>query len=330
MPAEQIADSVTAGGGRVSFSGNVAQRLLAGGFRAEVLRTNATLRKDEWIQYDKAIIDIARSRLVGVGDLMSKGLRYPVADALGVTRVEWENVSDMTPAEVSMSGVMESDNDRVVYDLEGMPLPIIHKDFNINVRVLHASRKTGQPLDTTQAQVASRKVAELIETMLFNGATVLGSNRPIYGYTTAPNRNTGSVTASWVTATGAQIIADILAMIGKAVTDNMYGPYVLYVPAAAYTHMADDYKAESDRTILERVLAIPGITAVRPTKDLAAPNVVMVQMTSDVVDMIDGMGPTMVEWDSHGGFVAHFKVFAIMAPRIRNDQLLQSGIVHYS
>ena len=327
----QVADAISAGGGGMSAAGDVASRLLQSGFKISALRTNKTLRKDEWIQYDKAVVDVARSRLVGVADLMARGLTYPIADALGVTRVEWELLSDMSPAAVTMSGVEESENDRVTFDLTGIPLPIIHKDFNINIRALHASRKTGQPLDTVQAQVAARKVAEALETILFNGATVLGTNNPIYGYTTAPNRNTGSVTANWSTvATGSQMLTDLLAMLGKAVGDNMYGPYVMYVSAAAYVRMSDDLKAASDRSIIERLLAVPGLEAIRMSKDLTGTTVLLVQMTRDVVDMIDGIQPTTVEWESHGGMVMHFKVLTIMIPRVRNDQLLNSGIVHYS
>ncbi len=326
----EIADTVSVTGSGHSSSGSVAARLLQNGFNVNALRTNDTLRKDEWKQYDTAIIEVARKRLIGVADLLSRGLRYPIANALGVTRVEWETQSDMTPAEITMSGISLAQNDRIEFSLTGLPLPIIHKDFNINIRALEASRKTGQPLDTAQAQLAGRLVAEQIETMLFTGATVLGSNNLIYGYTTATNRNTGSVTASWVTATGSQIVADTLAMIQKAVDDNMYGPYVMYVPAAVFTHMGDDYKAESDKTIMQRVKEIPGIEDIRPSKDLSGTNIILVQMTGDVVDMIDGLQPTTVQWDSHGGMVQHFKVLAIMIPRIRSDYATQSGIVHYS
>lgn len=330
MPV-QLADSVSGlGTGSTRASGSVAQRMLQSNFNVKSLRTNGTLRKDEWIQYDTALVQVARSRLIGVADLLNAGLRYPLANALGTTRVEWEKISDMDPAAISMSGISESENDRVVYDLEGLPVPIIHKDFNINIRVLEASRRTGQPLDTTQMQVATRKVSEQIESMLFNGATVLGANNSIYGYTTAPARNTGSLTASWLTATGEQIAGDILRMIGALVADNMYGPYVLYVSAAVYVQMGEDYKTESDKTVLARLLEIPNLSAIRPTKDLDDDEVVLVQMTSDVVDMIDGISPTMVEWESHGGFIVHFKVLAIMLPRIRNDYLEQSGIAHYT
>ncbi len=323
-------DTITTGKGISRGSGLVAQRLLSSGFNINSLRTNDTLRKDEWKLYDTAIVSIAKARLIGVGDLMARGLSMSIPNALGVTRIEWETDTDMTPAAVSMSGIANAEDDRLEFSLTGIPVPIVHKDFTLNIRHLEASRRTGQPLDTTMAQKAGRVVAEKIESILWNGYTGLGSNNTIYGYTNAANRNTGSVTASWVTATGAQILADVLAMIAKAQADHMYGPYVIYVPIAVFTHLGDDYKAESDKTILQRIKEVSGIEDVKATAELSGTNIIMVQMTADVIQMLDGIQPTMVQWESHGGMVTHFKVIAIMLPRVRNDSEGQSGIVHYS
>lgn len=323
-------DVVTANGGHLSGSGPVAQRLMQNGFNINALRTQATLRKDEWIQYDTAVVEVARRRLVGVADMMAAGLVYNLPNALGTTKLEWETISDMDPAILSMSGLSQSQNDRVNFELESMPIPIIHKDFNLNIRTVMASRTTGQPLDTTQAQLSARIVSEGIETLLFDGSTTLGSNNALYGLTTAPNRNTGSLSAAWNTATGAQIVTNTLSMIAALVADNMYGPYMLYISAASYVHFGDDYKADSDKTIMERVSEIPGISGIRPSKDLADNEAVLVQLSADVVDIVDGIQPTTVEWEGQGGFIMYFKVMAIMLPRVRNTQLLQSGIAHFS
>lgn len=323
------------GGGRVvgfnrTEGALVAQKLLSSGFNVNALRTNDTLRKDEWKLYDKEIVQIAKARLIGVSDLVSRGLTMKLNNALGVTRVEWETDTDMTPANVSMSGIQRAQDDRVEFSLTGIPVPIIHKDFTLNIRHLEASRRSGQPLDTTMAGKAGRVVAEKIEDMLWNGYAGLGSNNTIYGYTNAANRNTGSVTATWVTTTGANILADTLAMIQKAQDDHMYGPYMLYVPIAVMTNLGNDFKTNSDRSILERIKAVEGIADVRATANLTGTNILLVQLTSDVIQMIDGIQPTMVQWDSHGGMVTNFKVLSIMLPRVRNDSEGQSGIVHYS
>lgn len=323
----QVADLRTLGksGG---MSGQSAMALLEHGPTA--LRTFGTLRKDEWIEIDRVVTRVARDRLRGVADLRAAGLTKTIPNALGTTRIEWEKVSEMDPAEMSMSGLSQSQNDRVVFDLDHLPVPIIYKDFQINLRALMASRKQGTGLDTLQIEMASRKVSEYLEDLLWNGSTVLGSANPIYGYRTTPNRNTGSTTADWNSASGDQIVGDVLAMIEKATADNFFGPYVLYFSTAAGIMMSDDYKAESDKSILTRLREIPEISAFRSTNKLANNEALLVQMSPDVVELLDGMAPTTLQWESHAGFLAHFKIMTIMVPRFKNDILNQSGIVHYT
>lgn len=333
MPMDVNVGFVSPNGGLQGFGGNdmaVMQRLMESNFDANVLRTNDVLRKDDWVRFDKAVVDIARGRLRGVADLYAAGLTYSVPNALGVTRVEWERQSDMSPAQIDMSGVTEGRNDRLTWDLVGIPLPIIHKDFNINIRALHASRNGGSPLDTTQAEVAARKVAEAAEAMLFDGyGSIVMQNSTIYGYTTAPDRSTVSAAAAdWdATTDGANILADVMEMIGKLQADKFYGPYVLYVPLDYHTNLGNDFKTNSDKTIMQRLKEVPGIQDIRPSENLTS-EAILVQLTRDVVDMIDGMQPTTLMWPSHGGMVYNFKVMAIMAPRFKSDRNGQSGICH--
>jgi uncharacterized linocin/CFP29 family protein len=276
-------------------------------------------------------VQIARPRLVAVGDLMSRGLTMPIANAMGITVVQHETSSDMTDAEINMTGLPESQRDRVQFSQVNTPLPIIHKDFQLSLRVLTAGRRLGQPLDTTQLTIATRKVADSMESMLFNGASVVAGGGTIYGYKTHPSRNTGSTTASWATQAGDVILTDLLAMIGAATSDNMFGPYVVYVSVDSYVHMLGDLKAASDKSTIQRILEIPQIAAVRPTTQIATGDeVLLVSMSADVIDWLDGQQPTVVMWETHGGMMINFKVLAIGAPRPKADQEGRSGIVHYT
>lgn len=332
-----ISDAVGqgAGGGALAV-GSVAQRLLACNMNIKGLRTLDVLRKEEWRLFDQAVVDIARERLGALDEIMSRGLTFNLSNPLGTTQLEWETISDMNPAEINMSGVTPGANDRVTFALTSMPIPIVHKDFNINIRALMASRNRGETLDTTQVRVATRKVSEQNELMLFDGASITVSGTSILGLTTATQRNTGSLSSDWadtVNTTGEEIVGDVLAMIAANVADNMFGPYVMYVPTDYGNRLSDDYKAASDRTIRERILAIPEIEGIRTTARLAgagAGEVLLVQMTSDVVEIVNGMQPTMLQWESNGGMVTNFKVMSILVPRIRNDQLNNSGIAHFS
>lgn len=323
---------IRSGKGGTVGTGLVAQQLMQSGFNINSLRTNDTLRKDEWKLYDTAIVGIAKARLIGVADLMSRGLSMNLPNALGVTRLEWENDTDMTPAAVGMSGIERSQDDRIEFSMTGIPIPIIFKDFTLNIRHLEASRRSGMPLDTRMAEKAGRSVSEKIEDILWNGYAGLGSNNTIYGYRTAPGRNTYTLGANWslLATTGAQILSDVQKMIALAFADHMYGPFMIYTSINAGINLDNDYKAEGDKTIRERIMQVEGVAGIRSSANLADNQVLLVQMTADVVQMINGIQPTMVQWDSHGGMVTNFKIIAIMLPRFRTDSEGQSGIVHGS
>ncbi|MEB3026005.1 major capsid protein, partial [Parvimonas sp. M13] len=80
-----------------------------------------------------------------------------------------------------------------------------------------------------------------------------------------------------------------------------------------------DYKANGDKTIMQRLKDIPGISDIWMSSRLTGSQVLLVQLTSDVLRMINGIQPTMVEWESHGGFQHNFKIIAIMLPQIRSN-----------
>jgi hypothetical protein len=296
------------------------------------LRTADTLQKDEWIALDTALIEEGKIRLRGIADLIAAGLTIPVTNAMGKTIFQWERVTDMDPADVSMSGRSRSEDDRVEYDLGSLPLPITHKDFNLDLRTLSASRERGESLDDTQARIAGRLVSEKLEEMLFKGGkTFLGST--IYGLTNHPNRNTASygTGGAWTgSKTGDQIIADVLTMKAGLEGDRMFGPYWLYVSANSSTKVEEDLKAASDKSIRQRILEVDGIQAVRVVDQMPASTVVMVQATRDVVALVDGEPLQTVQWDVEGGFFVKFKAFTIQVPLIRADAQGRSGVFHMS
>lgn len=342
------------GSGSMAGMGSVAQRLVSGGMNVNSLRpwigtdgrsyinvngkaiavnANATLRKLEWEEYDKAIVKEARIRLNAIADLEGRGLVYNIANGLGKTVLETENLGEFTVAEISMDGLSKAQADRPAFGSGYLPLPIVHKDYFINTRVLASSRTTGDPLDVTSAELATRQVVEKMEDMLVNGAGAYAfGGGTIYGYTDFPSRNTGSMAYHWnvAGATGATIVADVLAMKAALIGDRMYGPYVLYVPTAYETVLDDDFKANSDLTIRQRILQIEGISAVKTLDKLTANNVLLVQMTSDVVRIVNGMAISPVEWQEQGGMVLHYKVMGIKVPQVRATQGGRCGIVHYT
>lgn len=311
--------------------GSLATRLLQSGFNANALRTNDTLRKEEWIELDRTVVQIARQRLRGIADLTGRGLVMNVANGLGTTVIQWEDISDMTPAEITMDGANRAQNDRVEYDLKSLPLPIIHKDFQMSARVLESSRRFGTPLDTTQAAIAARKVSDKLESMLFMGASSYAfGGGTIYGYTDHPNRNTASGTlADWTTTyDGEKCLADVIELKAALIADNHFGPYILYLPTSLETTIDKDFKAASDKTLRQRILEVGGIEDVRIADSLTGNNILLVELQQETVRLVIGMQPTNIEWQIEGGMILHYKTMLIMVPNLRTDQELRMGVVH--
>ena len=305
-----------------------AQKLLQSGMNVNCLRTNATLRNDEWKIMDEAIIESAQIRLVGVADLRTRGLVYPIANGLGKTILQGENVSDMNDAEVSMDGVTAGKNDAVNFELVGLPLPLIHKEYQISIRKLAASRNMGEPLDTTQARLAARKVADMQENILFNGySSYAFGGYTIYGYTDYPNKNNVTMGTSWASDTDANILTDVLAAKQASITDRFFGPWQWYLPTAFETNFDNDFStAKGDLTIRERILKIIGMSGISIADKLSGTKAIQVQMTEDVVRMVEGLPITNVEWQSAGNMIFHFKVMTIAVPQIRDDQSGRCGV----
>lgn len=298
------------------------------------LRTNDVLRREEWVYLDTQLVSEAAIQLVGVADLIAAGLTRNIPNSMGKTVLQYERLTDMSPADVSLDGVTRTENDRQEFDLAGIPLPITHKDFYLNLRTLTASRSgSGEPLDTMHVRTSGRLVSEQAEKMLFQGGKTFGGLH-IYGYTTHPSRNVVAfgTNGAWdqVAKTGENILADIITLISTAQSDRMNGPYAIYVSRNFSTKLDTDFKANSDLTVRNRLLQIEGVRSIRTADQMPASSVVLVQLTSDVVQWVQGEPLQSVQWDIEGGFQINFKAFQIAVPLIRADIQGRSGIVHMS
>lgn len=297
------------------------------------VNTVGLLRKDEWVALDKAVMKSAQLRLKAVSDLTSRGLVYNIPNAMGVTSFQTQSMSDLGAADVSMTGLEETTNEKLQFDLRSIPLPIIHKDLKIPIRLLAASRNSGAgALDTLEAEIAGRKVAELAEQMLI-GSTAFSSfgGSAIYGYTTFPQRQTASL-SDWESesTTGEDMRNELITMITAANSQLAFGPFQVYVTPSIALNMERDFKATSDKTIRTRLLELESIAGISSLDYLPAKTVLLVPMNSETVRMIMGLAPQTLQWDSKGGMLAHLKVMAIMVPQIRSDFLGRCGIVHGS
>ena len=327
--------TTSASGGRWATSQLKALAAAGKDLTTAVLRTADTLRHEDWKFFDDVLQQEALIRLVGVGDLISRGLTKSVPNSLGKMVYDYEKVTFMDPAEVSLDGVSRTPNDVQEFSLSGLPLPITHKDFFLNLRQLSASRNSNTPLDTIQAATAGRVVSEKAEQMLFQGGKTFGG-LTIYGYTTFPQRSTGDFNGgkSWDDATkaGTSYLTDVLNALTRMSGQRQYGPFIIYVPTDAGVIIEGDFEPLSANpiTIRERILKISQIADIRVADQLPTGNVIFSQLTADNVVWVQGEPLQTVQWDEGGGFTINFKAFQIAVPLFRADAAGRSGTLHMS
>lgn len=303
---------------------------------AKTPTNNAILRYDEWRQLDEAVVRAGLQRLIGFQDLRDFGLVYPLNNAMATTVLTYERLSEAMEAEVNINPVRRTPGDAPVYETAHLPIPVVHADFTINERLLQESRMRGQALDTTSVEAAARKIAEKYEDMLFGASSLLSyGGGTIFTYQTESNINTVSLSENWDASgkTAAEILDDVHAM-KQALVDDRHagGPLVLYVPSAYDRVLGEDYSVSgaSMQTIRQRILAIEGIERVQVVDRLTANTCLMVRMTSDVVDLVDGIPLQTIQWDTEGGMVHNYKLISIQVPRVKSDYNDRSGVVKLS
>jgi uncharacterized linocin/CFP29 family protein len=304
---------------------------------------NATaLRKDEWIEFDRVVIQAARQRLTGWTGLMAKS-NYGGFNGMAKMTLEYEASSDPGEAIVDMDGISPGRNDSPLFKTRSMPLPITHSDFWFSARRLAQTRAGGSPLDTSMAEAAGRRVAEMIEKTYIGvepgiqAGTVSDRHEgvsKVYGLTTFPYR---IIKADLTVPTGLNpeaIAQDVIEMREALYAAGFMGPFVLYHTPAYDQWLDSDYfrtgGTAAHLTVRDRIKVIAGVQDVQRLDYWTGGTyqMVMVQMTSDVVRAINGMDLTTVQWEEKGGMQINFKVMAIQVPQFRFDYNGEAGILH--
>jgi hypothetical protein len=96
----------------------------------------------------------------------------------------------------------------------------------------------GAGLDVTQAAIAARKVADKMESVLFQGHNLASDGYKLYGYTTYPDRATANITAWDAGTTG--VISDVLKMVDIQFQNGFFGPHTLYIPKIFWMPLLQD------------------------------------------------------------------------------------------
>lgn len=303
-----------------------------------------TLVKEAWIEFDRAVVRATRNRLRAWNDLAASSTRGGF-NAMSRMTLEYQAMTDPGEAVVDMDAIADARNDKPLFNLRSIPLPITHSDFWISERELAISRNSGMPLDTTMAEAAGRRVSEMIEKTVIgietgvtygtisSGPGTHQGTSTVYGYTNFPYRVTKT---NLTTPTGSNpetMLADVQAMIETMQTNGYYGPYILYHSTGYSQMMNGDYYRTGGtavvRSVRERLMQLEDLQDIRRLDYLTSGyQLILVQMDPEVAQAIDGMGITTVMWPSQGGLRTNFKVMAIQLPLLKAPYNGVAGIIH--
>ena len=302
------------------------------GLSVAELRALSPLPEDAQRVVDSTVVSVGLERLVFVADLLAEGLTFPLPNPMSVTEVQWDKVTKTGHAIRTMSPEARGEYQLPNRTSQSVPVYLTMDDFSLNIRTFLASQRIGLPLDTSMIAEATRRVNESIEDAAINGAGVVVGGNSTPGLLDLVGTNAYAISTSWLTATGAVIVANVLAMIALNQAVGRYGPFNLYVPTAVGNRLNENYSdgvttfPVTIQQRLEQIQAGGRTIRVRTADRLPATKVALVQMTNDVVDVIDGQRPTSIPWTSPSGFTLFWAVMAIQIPRFKTDVNGATGI----
>jgi hypothetical protein len=298
-------------------------------YKTIITNAPAILRREDWLVVDKTVQMQAKKPLVFANDVFAANT-VTIPNAMGKLAIQHTLGDGDADAIVSMDPIRTSERSKPVFDAVHLPLPVTHSDNNFSLREVLVSRNGGMALDTNGIARASRKCGEVTEEM-FLGTTdpyTFGGGT-IYGALNFPQRMTVTITSpengSWTPA----LLNSQLVYLMKLLADDEYpGPYNVYVSREWVPHLNLDYSAQyPNLTVRSRLLQNEGISSIKTVPYLTGFRLLMIQMTSDVIEGINGMDFVPVQWTEKGGMELFLKIMGIKIPRLRYDYNGNTGII---
>ena len=300
------------------------------------LVANSVLTTREWERFDTTVYEMQRLRMNAVADLRSRDLLNKLP-SFGILSDTWRVSTEKRLATAQMDPRSAVHRDRAEKHEQGTPVPIIYSDYEIGWRELEASRLQGTPLDTVEATETTQSVVEKAEYTLFNGDTqIVVNGQTVVGYLTVTGRTTGTASSfgGGDFGTITNIYSTFQGAIAAMAAKRFYGPFVAYVSTTQYHQMNAVYTDGSGQSAKMRVMEnIDQIVDIKEmqTDFLADAAIVLVQMTSDVVELttVNGFDAPQNRETNHAldnTFLG--RVMMVAVPRIKVNSAGNAGICH--
>jgi hypothetical protein len=223
---------------------------------------------------------------------------------------------------------------------------VTHSDFFYSDRRLGISKNSGPGLDSFSGEMASRRVAEMVEKTTIGVETGMSYGTRASGYQahdltstvfgatnyTNINTKTNFTAPSGGGWTASTTYSEVLAALDTLLNDNVKGPFMLYHSTdwtqymnAIFSVSGGNHPGETLRSML---LKNPDILDIKRLAYLTSTfTLIFISMRSDVVQFVNGMDVTTLQWETRGGLQKNFKVMVVQAPLYRSDYSGRCGIL---
>lgn len=320
--------------------------LSSGGFNVPnspiAVRSNADLSyyatsvlpEDAQRLVEDVVIKVDAERLVLVQDLIEDNLILDLGeDWWGIMEVGYDREHESgEEAHHAMVPGVQGQNFRNVFDRKVTPVHCTFKPFFLNIRELRASERFGRPLDTNHIATAFKKVNEKIEKQGWKGAGFSVAGNTAEGVLDVTDTVEFSSGEGWDDTghSGEDIYDDIKRMLQKMEDKDKPGPYNLYLPWSYMLKLGDDWKANSDKSIITRLTELP--LGGRPLRfrvadQITAHHVALVQMSTNTIQLIYGQAPTPYSWTAGNPWMFNNVAMACQVVQVRYDSNGGTGIV---
>jgi len=298
--------------------------------QALITNANGTVRHEDFLVIRDMVIEVRRRVLHGIADLREAGLSFSVS--IGDQLVGFENVNEFQEAKQEMNP-QNYDNNDTVFTEDFVPNPITHSTFSVPWRQEGFNYKRSLGM-----KESLRQVGERLEETLFNGNTGIavtfqGTSFPIFGYTTDPNRGTGTISNWTLTASQGLIVNELIEQIGSmwstqgGVANNSV---MVYVANDIWTILQKDYNTTNpSKTILARMKDIAQVKDIKPAEKLASTQVVLVEMEARTVELAIASDIIVTPHTKTSVMLPQvLTTYAAMVHKIKSDSNSKTGIRH--
>lgn len=251
---------------------------------------------------------------------------------------KWSN-----KAEISMDGRVESQPDRRVKERFGVPIPIVHVDYEIGAREQQQSMNFGESIEDEQAEEAGRILRETEENLFLDGwgPTVpdsQGNNLDLVGVTDSSISITGTASGDWGTASNILDTIDaILNDLESQTANNDRGPdpveqgmWLWFHPNQRSDLRAADPRGDGNMSVMSRIEQDYPYIEMQTAGELNDGELVASVKDPRFLRILTAQAPTNLSEEVEMGFATKFKTLASRIPFFQKTYDGVKGHVFYT